>query len=260
MSGRDEVLLEPTPPTARLVIDRPAKRNAMTLPMWRLIHELCAQVADDRRIRALNLSGAGPSFCAGADISALAGDDAELKDAVRRAETALRGLPIPTVATIRGHCWGGGVQLAVACDLRIAARDASFALPPARLGVVYPAESLRAMTALIGPSVTKRLIFSGEPIAADEALRVGLVDAVVAGDDLERFGQEWLSGFGPRSLLSQSAAKAIINEIVDGGDGSSGYRRYQRAWRNSPDAGEGPAAFLAKRRPDYTWHPADLDS
>ncbi len=240
-----------------ITLNRPAKRNALTVPMWQLITAACHKLADDRRVRSVLLTGTGASFCAGADISALSMDDAVLKAVAAEAESALRGLGVPTVALIQGHCWGGGVQLAVACDLRIGTDDATFAVPPSRLGVVYPAASLQAMVALVGPAVAKRLVYSGDPIDAATAARVGLIDEVVTPHALLAAGQAMVASFEGRSLLSQAAAKAMINAAVEGGDLQARYAEFIERWAASEDGREGPAAFLAKRVPVYTWHPAD---
>lgn len=257
-SAEDLITCDRVGTTATIRLARPAKRNAMTVGMWRRLAGLCAELASDRQVRAVVVTGAGPSFCSGADVSALTESDATLKAVVGAAEVGLRALPVPTVAAIRGHCWGGGMQIAVACDLRIATTDASFAVPPARLGVVYPAASLRAMTALVGPGVTKRMIFTGDPISAADALRVGLLEQVVEPDDLTGAVDALVAACAPRSLLSQSAAKAVVNAMIDEQDAERVYQRFQAEWAASGDGREGPAAFLAKRSPEYRWHPADL--
>src|ERR1700712_3434067 len=141
-------------------IDRPTKRNALTVDMWRQLTLICTDLAADPWRRAVVLSGAAPSFCAGADISALSADESVMREVVAAAESALRELPVPTIAKISGHCMGGGSQLAIACDLRVADTSATFAVPPAKLGVIYPVSSIRALTELVGPAWAKRLIFT----------------------------------------------------------------------------------------------------
>ena len=156
-----DLLLSVDGAVATLTINRPAKRNALTPVMWRRLAEVCAELAADPGLRVLVVTGAGPSFCAGADISSLSQDEAELKAVVQTAERALRSLPMPSIAKVRGHCLGGGNQIAVACDLRVADSTATFGVPPARLGVVYPVGSTRALVELVGPAAAKRLIFTG---------------------------------------------------------------------------------------------------
>src|SRR3954470_5920361 len=176
---------------ARLTIDRPDKRNAMTAVMWAALPGVLGGLAEDPGVRVLVVTGAGPSFCAGADISDLLGgpDPADPMAAVRRdnldAQAALRDFPKPTVAMIRGHCIGGGVELAASCDLRFADPTAVFGVTPAKVGIVYTPSSTKALIDLVGPAMTKYLLFSGDLIDAGTALRAGLVDRLVTADALE---------------------------------------------------------------------------
>lgn len=238
---------------ARITLDRPDKRNAMTVAMWRRLDAACQTIAADPGVRAVVVAGRGRSFCSGADISNLREDDATLRAAVDEAQHRLRGLQVPTIAAIHGHCWGGGLEIAVNCDIRIAAPDATFAIPPAKLGVVYPVASIEALVWLIGPAATKRMIFTARPAEANQALALGLVDVVA--DPVEVAVQDELAQLAGKSLLSQAAAKAIVNTICDQGDQVGEYRRWRQLWAASPDAAEGPTAFLEKRAPQFTWHP-----
>lgn len=249
--------------TAWITLDRPDKRNAMTIAMWRRLGDICRGLAGERSVRAAVISGRGKSFCAGADISNLKEDDAALRAAVDDAQELLRGLQVPTIARIQGHCWGGGLEIAVNCDVRIAEPHASFAIPPAKLGVVYPVHAIQALVWLIGPSATKRLIYTAKPITTHEALRLGLIDAIAEGhreglDDLQHAIRDELDEMAGKSLLSMASTKSIINTICEEGDYLADYRRWRQIWAASPDALEGPSAFLEKRSPEFGWHPADL--
>jgi enoyl-CoA hydratase/carnithine racemase len=199
------------------------------------------------------LTGAGPSFCAGADISALSADEAIMRQVVERAERTLRQLAVPTIARISGHCMGGGSQLAIACDLRIADRTATFAIPPARLGVIYPVPSVRALVELVGPAWAKRLIFTAESIDAETALRIGLVEELAAPDQLDAAVQRVLAAMLPLSPMTQLASKQLVNLIADGADADSAYQDWLLQWRSSPDGAEGPRAFLQRRAPVFSW-------
>lgn len=245
---------------ARVMIDRPGKRNALTVEMWRGLADICAELAADRELRAVVLSGAGPSFCAGADISALSEDDDTMKAVVGRAEQALRNLVVPTIARISGHCMGGGTQLAVACDLRIADDTALFAVPPAKLGVIYAVSSTRALVDLIGPAAAKRLLLTAEVLDGPAALRFGLVDELVAARDLDAAVDRLVAQLLALAPMTQLAAKELINAITDGSGGSDGsgepdaiYERWMGEWRRSPDGAEGPRAFLERRPPRFGW-------
>lgn len=242
-------------PVATLTINRPAKRNALTVAMWRELAASCARLAAEPGLRVLVVTGAGPSFCAGADISSLSEDEAVLKEVVETAERALRELAIPTIAKIRGHCLGGGNQIAVACDLRVADSSASFGVPPARLGVIYPVGSLRPLVELIGPAAAKRLIFTAQPIDAAQALRIGLVEQVVEPGELDAAVEELVAAMLPLAPMTQFAAKELVNLIADGGDADAAFDRWAVRWQASGDGVEGPAAFLARRPPRFSWRP-----
>ncbi|MCW2539307.1 MAG: echA6 2 [Frankiales bacterium] len=241
---------------AYVTIDRPSKRNAMTAQMWRDLAAIFTALDLDAELRAVVVTGAGPSFCAGADIGSVSADDAEVKAAVAAAEQAIRAVRVPTIATIRGHCVGGGNQIALACDLRIADETASFAVPPARLGLVYPVSSTRAMVALIGPAETKQLLFTASAISAERALRIGLICEIVPADELTARAAELVAAMLPLSPLTQAAMKQIVNAIADGSDADELQRDWSAQWAASPDVAEGPMAFLERRKPRFSWRPA----
>ncbi|HWT11644.1 MAG TPA: enoyl-CoA hydratase/isomerase family protein [Allosphingosinicella sp.] len=170
---------------ARLVIDRPKARNAIPLDGWRA---LAARIGEIERspARLLVLSGAGGAFCAGADLDDFAllnRDEAarsRFREEMRDALDRLRGLAVPAVAAIEGPCFGAGVALAMACDLRLAAADARFAITPAKIGISYPQEDVHRLVQLVGPGQAARLLFTAATIGADEAVRIGLVEALEA--------------------------------------------------------------------------------
>ncbi|MFD4602452.1 enoyl-CoA hydratase/isomerase family protein [Streptomyces sp. NPDC058464] len=232
---------------ATVVIGNPAKRNAMTAEMWRALPPLLDALAADPAVRALVLTGEGGTFCAGADISTLRGSSAEAQTLAVAAEEALAAFPKPTLAAVRGHCVGGGSQLAAACDLRFAEEGALFGVTPAKLGIVYPAASTRRLVSLVGPATTKYLLFSGELIDADRALRTGLVDEVLPEGELDKRVAEFTRTLGARSQLTQAAAK----EFADGRTDRDAHWAEQA--RGSGDTAEGVAAFLERRQPRFTW-------
>ncbi|MFB7085970.1 enoyl-CoA hydratase/isomerase family protein [Streptomyces sp. NPDC056296] len=232
---------------ATVVVHHPAKRNAMTAAMWRSLPELLDTLAGDPSVRALVLTGEGATFCAGADISTLREPAEDAQGLAVRAEEALAAFPKPTVAAIRGHCVGGGAQLAAACDLRFAEESALFGVTPAKLGVVYPASSTRRLVALTGPATAKYLLFSGELIDAARALRTGLVDEVLPEGELGKRVAEFTRVLASRSRLTQAAAKEFANGRTD----RDAYWAAQA--RGSGDTAEGVAAFLERRQPRFGW-------
>ncbi|MDH6212938.1 enoyl-CoA hydratase/isomerase family protein [Streptomyces pseudovenezuelae] len=236
-----------TDSVATVVIHHPAKRNAMTAAMWAALPPLLDALAADPEVRALVLTGEGGTFCAGADISTLRGSPQEAQSLAVRAEEALAAFPKPTLAAIRGHCVGGGAQLAAACDLRFAKEGALFGVTPAKLGIVYAASSTRRLVSLVGPAAAKYLLFSGELIDTDRALRTGLVDEVLPAGELDKRVAEFTKVLAVRSRLTQAAAKEFANGLTD----RDGYWAEQA--RGSGDTAEGVAAFLERRQPRFTW-------
>ncbi|WP_327672602.1 MULTISPECIES: enoyl-CoA hydratase/isomerase family protein [unclassified Streptomyces] len=230
---------------ATVVIDHPAKRNAMTDAMWASLPPLLERLAADPDVRVLVLTGAGDTFCAGADISTL-GEGAAQGLAVA-AEDALAAFPKPTLAVVRGFCVGGGSQLAAACDLRFAADGARFGVTPAKLGIVYPASSTRRLAALVGPATAKYLLFSGELIEAERALRTGLVDEVLPGDALDKRVAEFTRTLAARSQLTQAAAKEFVTGRTDRD------AHWAEQARAGGESAEGVAAFLERRAPRFEW-------
>ncbi|MEV8022948.1 enoyl-CoA hydratase/isomerase family protein [Streptomyces sp. NPDC086554] len=232
---------------ATVVIDHPAKRNAMTTDMWRRLPPLLAGLAADPAVRAVVLTGDGSTFCAGADISSLRQSPGEAQELAVRAEDALAAFPKPTLAAVRGHCVGGGSQLAAACDLRFADEGALFGITPAKLGIVYPSSSTRRLVSLVGPATAKYLLFSGELIDAQRALRTGLVDEVLPAGELDKRVAEFTKVLAARSQLTQAAAK----EFAAGRTDRDAYWTGQA--RDGGDTAEGVAAFLERRAPRFTW-------
>ncbi|KAA0940080.1 enoyl-CoA hydratase/isomerase family protein [Streptomyces apricus] len=231
---------------ATVVIHHPAKRNAMTADMWRALPPLLDALAADPAVRVLVLTGEGGTFCAGADISSLRDSAERAQGLAVAAEEALAAFPKPTLAAVRGYCVGGGCQLAAACDLRFADEEASFGITPAKLGIVYPASSTRRLVSLVGPATAKYLLFSGELIGAERALRTGLVDEVLPGDALDARVARFTRILVSRSQLTQAAAK----EFADGRDDRDAYWTEQA---RGGDTAEGVAAFLERRPPRFAW-------
>lgn len=246
-------------PVATVVITNPARRNAMTPDMWRALPSLLDQLETDPRVRVVVLTGAGDTFCAGADL----GDLDELLDAgdasiAVAAEDRLATFAKPTVAAIRGACVGGGYQLAVACDLRIAADDARFGIPPARLGLVYPAPTTRRLVALVGPATAKLLLFTSELVTAPRAAALGMVDEVLPAADLDARVTDLTTTIAARSQLTVAAAKEIVAMAVAGTTDEERLRWWHRQVRDSGEAREGVTAFAERRTPRFGWtHPTD---
>ena len=245
--------------TAVLTIDRPEKRNAMTAGMWAALPEVLAGPAADPAVRALVVTGAGPSFCAGADLAGLLGGVdpldpmADLRAHNLAAQAALREFPKPTIAMIRGHCIGGGVEIAAACDLRFADPSSVFGVTPAKVGIVYPPSSTKALVDLVGPATAKFLLFSGELIDAPTALRTGLVDRLVDADALDAEVRRFTEVLAARSALTQRATKEVVAALAAGRDAEDVVAPWYRATIAAGELPEGVAAFAERRPPRFGW-------
>jgi enoyl-CoA hydratase/carnithine racemase len=241
---------------ATIVIDRRAKRNALSLDMWQTIPGYVERVrAGDAR--ALIVRG-GEHFSAGADISEFgtlrSGIDGARRYAatVHAAERALATLEIPTVAAITGVCVGGGCELALACDIRIAAVDSRFGITPANLGLVYHFDSTRRLVDAVGPAWARQILFSGDLVDAATALRIGLVNEVHPADQVPVRAVALAERMATRAAVSVRGAKAIIGRILDGGTGEDPeVTALYDAATASPEYAEGVAAFLSGRQPHF---------
>lgn len=246
--------------TAILTLARPGKKNAITYDMWSAIPEIVAEVERDPAVTVLVVTGAGQEFSAGADIGEFrtlrssAEGAATYDKAVERAVRALRSLRKPSIAMIRGHCVGGGCQLAVACDLRFAERGARFGITPAKLGIVYDFPSTRALVDLVGPAHARYLLLSGELIDAARAREIGLVNDVLEPADLETSTLELARTLGSRSQLAARGMNRLVEKVLAGvEDADEEVVAIRRAAVESEDYAEGVAAFLERRPPRFTY-------
>jgi enoyl-CoA hydratase/carnithine racemase len=262
-AGDDALAVSREGAVATLWLNRPAKRNAVTRAMWAALPPLLDGLAADREVRVLVIRGTGGTFSAGADMSETAeivdqltvGEDghsyAELN---RAAEDALVGFPKPTVAVVQGACVGGGCSIAVDCDLRIADTTARFGITPARLGIVYPPATLARVTQLIGPAAAKWLLYTGELVDPDWALRTGLVDAVHPPEDLDAAAGRLCATLAERSQLTQQATKEMVAAVLQHGEVPADLaQRWAKEAQGGSDAAEGVAAFLERRPPRFRW-------
>ena len=250
------VLVEVDGPVATLTLNRPDKRNAVRMSMWASIDAHVTALAANPSIRVLVVRGAGEHFCAGADISELTnGPGGEYARVNWNAEEALANFPAPTIAMIRGNCVGGGVSIATACDVRIASDDAIFGITPAKLGIVYPTNALERAVRIMGGSATKHLMFTGELIESERALRIGLVDEVHSVDALESRVNELVATLLERSSLTQVATKTMVDEVVRDGKVKPATTLYwETEMDKSGEVREGVAAFLGKRPVRWPWN------
>jgi enoyl-CoA hydratase/carnithine racemase len=213
---------------ARLALDRPEARNAIPASGWARLRETLAEAAG---ARLLVVSGSGGAFCAGADLSdfaAMRADEnarARFREEMRSALDSLRALPMPTIAAVAGPCYGAGVALALACDLRVASAGAVFAITPAKIGLSYPQEDVHRLVALVGPGQAARLLFTGASIDSAEALRIGLaelageegvVEAILANEGDSLAALKAAIGLAARGVHSDPASDRRFDALIGG--------------------------------------------
>jgi enoyl-CoA hydratase/carnithine racemase len=242
-----------------LVFDQVERRNAITVEMWRAIPEVARELDADDDIRVIVMRGAGEvAFVSGADISEFeqmrtAENSRDYDVLNQQAFDALTGLRKPLIAMVHGFCVGGGAAIALCADLRFAAPDAEFGIPAAKLGLGYSDRGLAELVRLVGPSVASEVLFTARRFSADEALRVGLVNAVVPKNELEEHVRATARTIAGNAPLTVRAAKRVIRELgrPEAERDSRATRAEIRACLESADYQEGVRAFLEKRRPRF---------
>ena len=246
---------------ARVVIDNAERRNAFDFSMWRSLPSLLAALDADASARVVVLTGApGLPFCSGADISefstlrATAEGGRAYEEANVEAFDALSRLGKPVIAAISGFCMGGGMGLAAACDLRIAAQGAVFGIPAGRLGVGYPPQAMSYVVAAVGAQTAMDLFFTARRIDAEEARAAGFVSRVLPKEEFDLAIGGIAKGVAANAPLTLRAAKAAIRRAAGLPHALSAQEceTLAAACFDSADYAEGRAAFLAKREPKFT--------
>jgi enoyl-CoA hydratase/carnithine racemase len=261
MGETPKLLLEKDGPIGWIVFNQPEKRNAVSQEMWQLMPDYVRDLAADDVIRVVVLRGAGDrAFVAGADISQFKdrrrnmADEAEYRRISGLGGDALATLSKPLLAMIHGSCVGGGVGIAIGCDLRIAADDARFGIPAARLGLGYHYGGMEKLLKLIGPAYTKEIFFTARTdFSAQDALRMGLVNQVVPKAELEAFTRDYALTIARNAPLTLRSAKATVGELVrpPAERDLAMLDKLLADCFNSQDYQEGVRAFSEKRRPQF---------
>lgn len=260
VSPTDRVQVRLEASMLHIVFNNPARHNALSVDMWGAVPALLKLAAEDDRVRLVVFSGAGEkAFVSGADISQFE-DQRAAKEAVKHyealAEEALMAIynsAKPTLACIRGWCIGGGVNVAISCDIRIAASDSVFGIPAARLGLGYRYSALKNLVDLIGVGAAKDLFFTARRIDAAEALRLGLVSRSCPADELPALLAEYCNSIGENAPLTIAAAKQIVSEILKPSPelDAERCRELILGCFESEDYAEGRRAFMEKRKPQF---------
>lgn len=261
MTQTDKMLSRKEERVGYVIFNNPERHNAVSLEMWEATHRILDAFAADDEVRVVVLTGAGgKAFVSGADISRF-GDEraneeaiARYNAAVERAYATIQDFPKPTIAMIRGYCIGGGVGLAVCCDLRICTEASRFAIPAARLGLGYGYPGIKRLVDLIGPAFTKEIFFTARQFDAREAHAMGLVNRVVADGEIEAVVRDYARTIAGNAPLTVNAVKYIVGEVLKDESQRDMARCAELVARcyASRDYVEGRNAFMEKRKPVFT--------
>ena len=243
-----------------ITFNNPEKRNAMSLDMWEGLGSALVELRDDPKVRVVIMVGAGDkAFVSGADISqfektrhnAEASEEYSKKSAAQRA--LLADYPKPTIACIRGFCLGGGMQVAMLADIRIASENSQFGIPAAKLGIAYGYDGLKHLVSLVGPSWARLIMYTGMRIDSAEGLRIGLVDRVVPDTELWNATSEIAGTISGNAPLAIKAAKITVAQILKDPDkrDMDAIKAIGLACMDSEDFREGRRAFMEKRKPHF---------
>jgi enoyl-CoA hydratase len=255
-----KILQSATEGVGIITFNNPEKRNAMSLEMWEGLGSALIALRDDPDVRVVVLAGAGDkAFVSGADISqfektrhnAAASEEYSQRSAAQRA--LLADYPKPTIACIRGFCLGGGMQVAMLTDIRIASDNSQFGIPAAKLGIAYGYDGLKNLVSLVGPSWARLIMYTGMRIDSAEALRIGLVDRVLPDTELWGATMEIARTISGNAPLAIKAAKITIAEVLKDPDkrDMTAIKDIGTACMDSEDFREGRQAFMEKRKPKF---------
>jgi enoyl-CoA hydratase len=261
MDRSDKMLASKDGRVGTMTFNNPERHNAVSLEMWQSAAKILDQFAADDEVRVVVLTGAGgKSFVSGADISKFE-DERASREAVERYNAATEKVystvyayPKPTIAMIQGYCIGGGLNLAVCCDLRFCSEGSRFALPAAKLGLGYGYPGLKRFIDTIGPAHTKDIFFSARQFGAAEALAMGLVTRVLPDSELASAVREYADAIAANAPLTLAAIKQISLEVLKPESEQDLDRAAALVARcfASQDYVEGRQAFLEKRKPVFT--------
>jgi enoyl-CoA hydratase/carnithine racemase len=261
MTQTDKMLSRKEGGVGTLIFNNPERHNAVSLEMWEAASGILADFAADKAIRVVVLSGAGgKAFVSGADISKFESERSS-KEAVERynvavdkANAAVYEFPKPTIAMIRGYCIGGGLGLALCCDLRICSDNSKFGVPAAKLGLGYGYERMKKLVDLVGPSFAKEIFFTARQFTAPEALQIGLVNRVLGEAELEKYVKDYADTISGNAPMTVNSVKYIVGEVLKDENERNLARCADLVAQcfASNDYIEGRKAFMEKRKPAFT--------
>ncbi len=256
----DKIITEQSGDIARIVFNQPEKRNAVSLEMWEAVEAAATRFAADASVRILILSGAGgKAFVSGADVSKFESERASAEAVAhynattKRVYDLVEAFPKPTIAQIDGFCVGGGVALALCCDLRICGDNAQFAIPAAKLGLGYGYPGIKRLVDVVGPAFAKEIFFTARRFDAEEARVMGLVNRVVPAEKVAEVAEETARMIAGNAPMTVNSVKFIVGQAVlpESERDLAACDARVKACFDSQDYIEGRRAFLEKRKPDF---------
>ena len=257
----DRMLAEKDGGIGWITFNNPARHNAVSLPMWQGLFDAVSAFAEDPEVRVIVVKGAGEkAFVSGADISEFeekrsSEETIKAYNAVsHRATEALTNVNKPTIAMIRGYCVGGGVALALCCDLRIAAEGSSFAVPAAKLGLGYEFDGVKKLVDIVGPSFAREIFYTARQFSAQEAVTMGLVNRLVPAGGLESYVRDYAATIAGNAPLTVGSIKTLVAQCLkDESERDMALcREVVARCFASADYVEGRTAFMEKRKPRFT--------
>jgi enoyl-CoA hydratase len=244
-----------------VIFNNPERHNAVSLEMWARTAEILEGFRNDGDVRVVVITGAGgKSFVSGADISRFESERATLDATkvynakVAAANESIYEFPKPTIAMIKGYCIGGGLGLALCCDMRIVSDNSKFGVPAAKLGLGYAYPGLKRLVDVVGPAFAKEIFYTGRQFDVAEALAMGLINRAVPGDELENYVKNYADTIAANAPLTLKAVKFIVGETVKD-ESQRDLARCNELVENcftSQDYIEGRRAFMEKRKPAFT--------
>lgn len=258
MGSKGRLRVERDGPIGRLVLDNPERRNAINADMWRAIPAAIAGFEADPAVRCIVLRGEGNvAFAAGADISEFEqnrsseADVRAYEQATGAAHQAIERTGKPVIALIHGFCVGGGMAVALSCDLRYADAASRFAIPAARLGLGYGARGTGRLVATVGHAMAREIMFSARRYSAEEALAMGLVHRVLPAAELDEYVNGVARELADNAPLTIAASKATMNALIESDSDFSAAEAAVERCMKSQDYIEGRRAFMEKRKPVF---------
>jgi enoyl-CoA hydratase len=260
ISPTERMIAETDGPIGWMIFNNPAKMNAMSADMWAAMAPIIDHFERDPAVRVVVLKGAGDkAFISGADINRFeerrasaetaASDSANMRDGLARLEHCTK----PTIAMIRGYCLGGGLLVALHCDLRLAAETARLGIPAAKLGIAYTLAGMQKVVDLVGPAFAKEILYTARQFNGAEAQSMGLINRAVAEGELDGFTRSYCTTMAENAPLSIAAAKGVIAELMKprGDIDRAACDALGKRCMESEDFAEGRRAFGEKRKPVF---------